>query len=124
MKQSIVVSPLESGYLPIFYGSILYLLAIQLEKTSHQKTIDESINQFERFYKWAHDNLGFITALPTLLALYQLLGKDGNSKETRYRGNARHLTKFDPNKITKPSELADCAWNAAWDILFLMRLSD
>lgn len=115
---------LESGYLPIFYGSILYLLAIQLEKTSHQKTIDESINQFERFYKWAHDDLGFITALPTLLALYQLLGKDGNSKETRYRGNARHLTKFDPNKITKPSELANCAWNAAWDILFLMRLSD
>ena len=67
---------------------------------------------------------GFITALPTLLALYQLLGKDGNSKETRYRGNARHLNKFDPNKITKPSELANCAWNAAWDILFLMRLSD
>ncbi|WP_236717170.1 hypothetical protein [Bifidobacterium breve] len=34
------------------------------------------------------------------------------------------MTKFDPNKITKPSELANCAWNAAWDILFLMRLSD
>lgn len=114
----------ESGYLPIFYGSILYLLAIQLEKTSHQETIDRSIDQFERFYKWAHDELGFITAFPTLLALYQLLGKDGSTKETRYRGNARHLTKFDPNKITKPSELANCAWNAAWDMLFLMRLSD
>lgn len=34
------------------------------------------------------------------------------------------MTKFDPNKVTEPSELANCAWNAAWDMLFLMRLSD
>lgn len=113
----------ESGYL-LFYGSILYLLAIQLENKTRQENIIESLDQFEEFYRWTHDDLGFPTAYPTLLALYQLLGKDGKSKETRYRGNARHLTKFDPNKISKPNELAKNAWKAAWDLLFLMRLSD
>lgn len=114
----------ESGYLPVFYGSILYLLALQLKNKTRQENINGSFDQFEHFYRWTHDELGFSTAYPTLLALYQLLGKDGKSKETRYKGNARHLTKFDPNKISAPSELAKNAWNAAWDMLFLMRLSD
>lgn len=114
----------ESAYLPIYYGSVLYLLAIQMEDNTHKNTIEKSLDLFEQFYKWAHDELGFSTAFPTLLALYQLLGKDGNTKETRYKGNARHLTKFDPNKVTKTGELADLAWNSAWDMLFLMRLSD
>lgn len=115
---------IEAEYLPIYYGSVLYLLAIQTEDNAHKNTIESSLDLFERFYKWTHDELGFSTAFPTLLALYQLLGKDGNTRETKYKGNARHLTKFDPNKVTQTRELADLAWNSAWDMLFLMRLSD
>lgn len=114
----------EVDALPIYYGSILYLLNLQLENKSLKDNLEKSLDLFEKFYKWERDELGFLAVFPTLLGLYQLLGKDGNTKKTRYRGNARHLTKFDTNKVTRASELADLAWNSAWDMLFLMRLSD
>ena len=110
----------ETEHLSIFYDSVLHLLSLQIEKNDNSEAID----LFDCQYKWERDELGFVAAFPTLLALYQLLGKDGNSRETKYRGNARHLTKFDPNKINATSDLAKLAWNSAWDMHFLMRLSD
>lgn len=113
----------DTNSLPLFYGNVLHLLSLQIGENQHMD-LEKGLELFERHYKWQREELGFVQGFSTMLALYQLLGKDGSTKETRYRGNARHLTKFDPNNIRSPRDLAKLAWNAAWDMLFLMRLSD
>ena len=110
-------------YLPLLYGNVLHLLSLQIGE-KRQDDFETGLELFERHYEWQREELELAQVYPTMLALYQLLGKDGKTKETRYRGNARHLTKFDPNKITLPRDLSNLAWNAAWDMLFLMRLND
>ena len=109
----------ETIYLPIFYGSLLHLLFIRSDKKNRGK---DPIELFKQHYEWEQEELGFVSAYPTLLALYQLVGKDGTGDKKQYRGKTRHLTKLDPQQIKHPNDLAKCAWNAAWDISFLSRL--
>lgn len=110
----------ETIYLPIFYGSLLHLLFIRSDKKNRGK---DPIELFKQHYEWKQEELGFVSAYPTLLALYQLVGKDGTGDKKQYRGKTRHLTKLDPQQIKHPNDLAKCTWNAAWDIYLSYRVS-
>jgi len=111
------------------YGSALHFLSLITDsRTSNWDPFD----LYDCQISWMRTDLNLLLGYEQCLFAIILFGKDsgtarGKSDEARnvrYRTQAKKFFKLDDHKQYNPDDLAEHAWNAAWDLLYVQYLKN